>query len=117
MDCKQTIDITIVYIVNNIQTLYEPLKQVITSQHNSKLTSKHKLNSNVQNRHVLTRTLKENEQLVPFKDIPQYSLIYKTLPKQAHKIAMAIHVRAQEWLTLMSKLSRKHPQPAPRITK
>jgi hypothetical protein len=53
-----------------------------------------------------TRTLAEIAQLVSFKENPPDNITYKSLPTQAQTIAMAIHVHAQEWLTLMSKVSR-----------
>jgi hypothetical protein len=53
-----------------------------------------------------TSTLAELAQLVSFKENPPDNITYKSLPPQAQTIAMAIHVHAQEWLTLMSKVSR-----------
>ena len=53
-----------------------------------------------------TRTLAEIAQLVTFKENPSDNITYKSLPTQAQTIVMAIHVHAQEWLTLMSKVSR-----------
>ena len=53
-----------------------------------------------------TGTLAEIAQLVSFKKNPSYNITYKSLPPHAQTIAMAIHVHAQEWLTLMSKVSR-----------
>jgi hypothetical protein len=53
-----------------------------------------------------TSTLAESSQLVSFKENPPDNMTYKALPPQAQTIAMAIHVKAQEWLTLMSKISR-----------
>jgi hypothetical protein len=53
-----------------------------------------------------TSTLAEIPQRISFKENPPEALTYTTLPKQAQKIAMALHVRAQKWLTLMSKVSR-----------
>jgi hypothetical protein len=53
-----------------------------------------------------TRTLAEIAQLISFQENPPDNLTYKSLPPQAQSITMAIHVHAQEWLTLMSKVSR-----------
>jgi len=44
--------------------------------------------------------------MVSFKENPPDNIAYKSLPSQAQTIAMAIHVHAQEWLTLISKVSR-----------
>jgi hypothetical protein len=53
-----------------------------------------------------TITLAEIAQLVSLKKNPRDNRTYKSLPPQAQTIAMAIHVHAQESLTLMSKVSR-----------
>jgi hypothetical protein len=53
-----------------------------------------------------TRELVEIAQLVSFKENPPDNITYKSLPTQAQTIAMAIHVHAQEWLTLESKVSK-----------
>jgi hypothetical protein len=44
--------------------------------------------------------------LVSFKKKPSGNITYKSLPTQAQTIVMAIHIHAQEWLTLMSKISK-----------
>jgi hypothetical protein len=51
-------------------------------------------------------TLAEIAQLASFKENPPDNIKYKSLPPQAQTIAMAIHVHAQEWITLMSKVSK-----------
>ena len=48
----------------------------------------------------------EIAQLVSFKENPPEALTYKTFPTQAKTITMALHLHAQEWLTLISKVSR-----------
>jgi len=53
------------------------------------------------------RTLAEIAQLVSFKEEPPNTLTYKQLPKPSQKIAMALHTHAQEWLSYISKISRK----------
>jgi len=45
--------------------------------------------------------------MVFFKEHPPITLIYKSLPTQAQTIAMAIHIHAQEWLTMMFRVSRR----------
>jgi hypothetical protein len=63
--------------------------------------------SDKRNMQLLHTYPSRNGHLVSFKDPPlPATLTYKTLPTQAHTIAMTIHVHAQEWLTLMSKVSR-----------
>jgi hypothetical protein len=53
-----------------------------------------------------TRTLVEIAQLIAFKENLPDAYTYKKPPKHAQKIAMTLHVRVQEWLTLLSKVSR-----------
>jgi hypothetical protein len=51
-------------------------------------------------------TLAEIAQLVSLKENPPDAQTYKTLPTQAQAIPMALHIHAQERLTLISKISR-----------
>jgi hypothetical protein len=53
------------------------------------------------------RTLAEIAQLVSLREEPPDTLTYKQLPKPSQKIAMALHIHAQEWLSYISKISRK----------
>ena len=53
------------------------------------------------------KTLAEIAQLVSFKDEPPNELTVKQLPPTAKRLAMALHVHAQEWLSHISKTSRK----------
>ena len=53
------------------------------------------------------KTLAGIDQLVSFKEEPQYELTFKQLPLTAKRIAIALHVHAQEWLSHISKTSRK----------
>jgi hypothetical protein len=53
------------------------------------------------------KTLAEIAQLVSFKEEPPDELTFKQLPLTAKRIAMALHVHAQEWLSHISKTSRK----------
>jgi hypothetical protein len=53
------------------------------------------------------RTLAEIAQIISFKEEPPYELTFKQLPLIAKRIAMALHVHAQEWLSHVSKSSRK----------
>ena len=45
--------------------------------------------------------------MASFTEEPPYELIFKQLPLAAKRIAMALHVHAQEWLSHTSKTSRK----------
>jgi hypothetical protein len=49
------------------------------------------------------KTLAEIAQLASFKDEPPDELTVKQLPITAKKIAMALHVHAQKWLSYISK--------------
>ena len=53
------------------------------------------------------KTLAEIAQLVSFAEEPPDELIFKQLPPTAKRIAMALHVHAQEWLSHISKISRR----------
>ena len=53
------------------------------------------------------KTLAEIAQLVSFKEEPPDELIFNYLPLTAKRIAIALHVHAQEWLSSISKTSRK----------
>jgi hypothetical protein len=52
------------------------------------------------------KTLAEIAQLVSFTEEPPDELTFKQLPLMAKRIAMAIHVHTQEWLSHISKTSR-----------
>jgi len=53
------------------------------------------------------KILAEIAQLVSFKEKPPDKLTIKQLPLTAKRIAMAIHVYAQECLSQLSKTSKK----------
>ena len=53
------------------------------------------------------KTLAWIAQFVSFKKEPPVELNFKQLPLTAKRIAMALHVHAQEWLSHISKTSRK----------
>ena len=98
-------------IIDNIHIIYEPLRQAILdcSSHplfrwKAKAQIIPIVISKTGSFHI--KTLVEIAQLVSFKEEPPDELTYKQLPPQARDIAMALHVHAQEWLTLMSKISR-----------
>jgi hypothetical protein len=93
--------------MTNTHNIYEPLKHAIM-RHNRKKRLMAQIIPIVISRtgNFHTRTLAEIARLISLKENPPDSITYKSLPPQAQTIAMAIHVRAQEWLTLMSKVSR-----------
>ena len=65
------------------------------------------------------KTLAKISQLVSFKEEPLDALAYQQLPRPAKKIAMALHVHAQDWLSYISENSRQilttktNPNPKP----
>ena len=91
-----------------MHTIYTPLKHAIQIHNNGRIQVEVMpiVISRIGNFH--TRTLAEIAQLVSFKENPPDILTYKSLPHQAHTIAMSLHTHAQEWLTLMSKISRSN---------
>ncbi len=53
------------------------------------------------------KTLAEIAQLVSFTEEPPDKLTFKQLPLTTKRIAMSLHAHAQEWLSHISKTSRK----------
>jgi hypothetical protein len=107
IECKYSTDNNTLDTITNIHNIYEPLKQTIVRHDPKKRLMVQIIPiviSITGNFH--TRTLAEIAQLVSFKENLPDNITYKSLPPQAQTIAMAIHVHAQEWLTLMSKVSR-----------
>jgi hypothetical protein len=80
-------------IGNNIHTIYEPLKHAIIQQ------IKIRLQLQIISIEIIV-------QMESFQENPPDALTYKTVPTQAHKIAMEIRIYAQEWLTPMPRNSR-----------
>jgi len=106
IQCKCSTDCNTLDTINIILNLYEPLKQAILRHKKTNPSLDHTY-SDKRNMQLLHTYPSRNGHLVSFKDPPlPATLTYKTLPTQAHTIAMTIHVHAQEWLTLMSKVSR-----------
>jgi hypothetical protein len=121
IECKYSTDNHISDIIDHIHTIYAPLKEAIQLHNNGRLQVEviPIVISRTGNFH--TRTLAEIFQLVSFKETPPDTLPYKSLPPQAQTIAMSLHVHAQEWLTLMFKISRsnltqRHTQNIPHTT-
>ena len=107
IECKYSTDSNLLDTITNIHNIYEPLKQAIM-RHNRKNRLQVQIIPIVISRtgNFHTKTMAEIAQLVSFQENPPDTLTYKTLPPQAQSITMAIHVHAQEWLTLISKVSR-----------
>jgi ribonuclease HI len=106
IECKYSTDTNTLETIEHIHTIYEPLKQAIQLHNNGRIQVEviPIVISRTGNFH--TRTLAEIAQLVSLKENPPDTLTYKALPDQAQTIAMTLHIHAQEWLTLMSKISR-----------
>ena len=96
-------------IIEHILELYEPLRQAILLHANGEWKAIVQVIPIVISRtgsfHV--KTLAAIAQLVSFQDEPPDTMTYKQLPRNAQHIAMTLHVHAQEWLTFMSKISRR----------
>ena len=107
IECKYFTDSNILDTIANIHNIYEPLKQVIM-RHNKKKRIQVQIIPIVISRtsNFHTNTLAEIAPLVSFQENPPDNLTYKSLPPQAQSIIMAIHVHAQERLTLISKVSK-----------
>ena len=54
-----------------------------------------------------TKTLAEIAQLISFTEEPPEEMTYRQMPPAAKRIAMALHTHAQQWLTLMLKISKQ----------
>jgi hypothetical protein len=107
IECKYSTDGNIQTIIDHIYDIYEPLRQAL--QTHGTLKADIKIIPIVISRtgtfHV--KTLAEIAQLVSFAEEPPDELIFKQLPPTAKRITMALHVHAQEWLSHISKISRK----------
>jgi hypothetical protein len=108
IQCKYSTDSNILEVINHIHTIYEPLKQTIQLHNNGRIQVEVIPIVISRTRNFHTRTLAEIAQLVSFKENPLETLTYKSLPIKAQTIAMTLHTHAQEWLTLMSKISRSN---------
>jgi hypothetical protein len=107
IECKYATDGNIQTIVEHIYDIYDPLRQAL--QIHGTLKADVKIIPIVISRtgtfHV--KTLAEISQLVSFTEEPPDELTFKQLPHTTKRITMALHVHAQEWLTHISKISRK----------
>ena len=107
IESKYSTDSNTLDTIPNIHTIYEPLKQAIIRHKRKKILRVQIISIVI----VITgdfhtQILAEIAQLVSSKENPSDNITYKSLPTQAQAIVMAIHVHAQEWLALMSNVSR-----------
>ncbi len=107
IECKYSTDGNILTTIEHIYNIYEPLKQALQTYGT--------LKSNIKIIPIViswtgtfhVKTLAEISQLVSFTEEPPDELTFKQLPPTAKRITMALHVHAQEWLSEISKISRK----------
>jgi hypothetical protein len=94
-------------IIEHIYEIYEPLRQALQTYGTLKVDVKiiPIVISRTGTFHV--KTLAEISQLVSFAEEPPDEITYKQLSPTAKKLTMALHVHAQEWLSHISKISRK----------
>ena len=107
IECKYSTDGNMHTIIEHIYEIYEPLR--VALQTHGTLKAEVKIIPIVISRtgtfHV--RTQAEIAQLVSFAEEPPDELTFKHLPITAKQITMALHVHAQEWLSHISRISRK----------
>jgi hypothetical protein len=107
IECKYSNEGKIQTIIDHIYAIYDPLRLALQTY--GTLKAEVKIIPIVISRtytfHV--KTLAEIVQLVSFKEEPPDALTFKQLTPTAKRIAMALHVHAQEWLSHISKTSKK----------
>jgi hypothetical protein len=106
IECKYSSDENTQAVIDHIYNIYEPLKQ--TLHIHGILKAEIKIIQIIIRRTGTfnVKTLAKIAQLISFKEEPPNTLMYK-LPKPAQKNAMGLHIHAQEWLSYISKISRK----------
>ena len=95
-------------VINRIPKLYSPLRQAIRrhGRWEGNIDIIPIVISRTGSFHV--KNLAEIAQLVSFEEEPPDEMTYKfDLPPAAKRIAMTLHTHAQQWLTLMLKLSKQ----------
>jgi hypothetical protein len=107
IECKYSTDGNTQAVINHIYNIYEPLEQAL--QMHGTLKADIKIIPIIISRTGTfnVRTLAEIARLVSFGEEPPDTLTYKQVPKPAQKISMSLHIHAQEWLSYISKISRK----------
>jgi hypothetical protein len=108
IECKYSTDSNMQTVIDHIHTLYEPLRQQLlmhaTGMYKADIQVIPIVISRTGSFHVKTRA--EIAKLVSFQEEQPDTLKYKQMTQPAQEIAMALHVHAQEWLSLISKISR-----------
>jgi len=109
IECKYCTDGNTHDITGHNYVIYEPLK--LAHQTHGTIKADIKLIPIGINRTCTfnVKTLAEIAQLVSYNDEPPDTITYKQLPKQGNHIATSLHKHAQEWLSHISKHSRKIP--------
>jgi hypothetical protein len=107
IESKYSTNVNIQTIIDHIYDIYEPLRLALQTYIPLKTDLKiiPVVISRTATFHV--KTLAEIAQLVLFQEEPPDKLTFKQLPVTAKRIAMALHIHAQEWLSHISKTSRK----------
>ena len=104
IECKYSTDGNIQTIIDHKYCIYEPVRLAL--QPHGTLKAEVKIIPIVISRtstfHV--KTLAEIAQLVSFKKESLNELTFKQLPLTAKRIAIALHVHAQEWVSDISKI-------------
>ena len=95
-ECKYSIDGNTQDVIDHIYNIYEPFKQAL--QIHGTLKAEIKIIPIVISRTGIfnVKALAEIAQLISFKEDPPDTLAYKELTRPAQKIAMALHMHAQE---------------------
>ena len=107
MERKYSTDGNIQTIIDHVYDIYELLRLALQTYGTLKADVKiiPIVISRTGTFHV--KTLAKIAQLVSLNEEPPDELTFKQLPITAITIAMALHVHAQEWLSHLSKNSRK----------
>jgi hypothetical protein len=108
IECKYSANTNMHTITDHIHALYEPLRQQLLmhaiGMYKADIQVIPIVISRTGSFHV--KTLAEIAKLVSFQEEQPDTLKHKQMPQPAQEIAMALHVHAQEWLSLISKISR-----------
>jgi len=107
IECKYSTDSSMQTIIDHIYDIYEPLRLALQTHGTLKVKIKIILIVISRTCTFHVKTLAEIAQLVSFKEEPPDELTFKQVTLPAKRIAMAFHVHAQEWLSRISKTSRK----------
>jgi len=94
-------------IIDHIYNIYEPLQLALQTHGTLKAEVKIITIAISQSCTFHVKTLAKIAQLISFKEEPPNELTLEQLPLTAKRIAMVLHVHAQEWLSHISKTSRK----------